>query len=67
MRRVLRVRIRANPTRIDAPSLGWVWEGHTEAVLLHEARAEFAAFMGVLPEQVRLVAFRDVSWTGEDP
>jgi len=67
MIRVLRVRIRTNPPRVEAPSLGWVWQNHAEEVLLHEARAEYAAFLGVLPEDVRIVAFSDVSWAGPKP
>lgn len=42
-------------------ALGLLLEGYPEDLLLFDAQCRYAAIMGVLPEDIALVVFRDVS------
>ncbi len=67
MRLVLRVRVRTDPPRVGIRTMGLVLEGYPEDLLLFDAQCRYAAVMGVLPEEVDLVVFRDVSRASEPP
>jgi hypothetical protein len=62
---VLRVRVGTNPARVWVKAVGLLLEGYPEDLLLFDAQCRYASLMGVLPEDVTLVVFRDVSWEGE--
>lgn len=69
MIRVVRVRVSGHPLTVLVPAQGGVGTFRVTALreededsLLWEVRCRYADRADVLPEDVRLVTFRDVSW-----
>jgi hypothetical protein len=63
---VLRVVVvRQAPTvAVQVRSLGWWIEAETEEDALFEVQCRYADALGILPEQIRIIAFRDCSHEG---